>query len=126
MSTATEALDACHAHLSRAKVHATRLGRMLDKPNDAVCVIMLPTARSDLAEALRNASDAAETIGAEHLDTRWCAVVALVHNASSAVWTVRTSAVCTQVCELMDRLRYRIEQLRHSAMSHAITVRMSS
>jgi hypothetical protein len=126
MTAATEALDMCHAHLSRAKVHAVRLGRMLDKPGDAVCVIMLPSARSDLADALRCASDAAETLGAEHGDVRWCAVVALVHRASSSVWSARTNAVCTQIAELLDRLRVRIVQLRHSAMSNAISVRLSS
>jgi hypothetical protein len=125
MSTATEALEACHAHLSRARVHAARLGRMLDRPGDAVCVIMLPNCRSDLAEALRNASDAAETLGAEHLDIRWCAPVALIHGASTRVWTVRTSAVCTQIVDLLDRLRVRIEQLRHSAVGNAIRVRLS-
>jgi hypothetical protein len=116
MTSAAESLDRTHAALSEAKAHAQHMARVFAfgfSDCGVPRVLSLIPLRADLARALRAAGDAAEQLGVELGDIRWTATVTLIHNASMYVWSARDTCTCNQIADLLERLRYRIDQLRN-------------
>jgi hypothetical protein len=128
MSAADEAMEQADYFLALASAHAARLARMLTFGHDENGTpngIVENYARHLLAQSLRDASDAVEVLGVEQGDLRWCGITALLHGASSLVWSVRQPALVSRVGDLLDKLRHRVVQLRHHPMSRAVGVRMA-
>ena len=127
MSAASEAMDRTQQALDLACIRATRLGRLLALPFDEAgrpSFFALPYARSLLSEAMRNAADGCEIIGVQHNDARWTAPVALIHNASTRVWTVRDAKTCAQIAALMEHMRTLVTTLKDRSLGKGVTVRL--
>jgi len=128
MSAADEAMEKVDFFLAVSSAHAARLALLLATGHDENGMpigIVENYARHLLAQSLRDASDAVEVLGVEQGDLRWCGITALLHGASSRVWTLRHPVLAGGVSALLDKLRTRIVQLRHHPMSRAVGVRMS-
>jgi hypothetical protein len=128
MTAASDAMERVQFHLALAGAHADRLGRLLRLGLDEEgrpSLLVLPYARHLLAAALREASDACEELGVQQGDLRWTAPVALLHNASTHVWTVRDAPTCGQIAALMERMRVTVVTLRERSLGRAISVRLS-
>jgi hypothetical protein len=124
MTDTTEAMELIQFHLAQASRHAWGLGRLLGR-GGTPAALLLPYARHLLAAALRDASDACETLGVLQGDTRWCAPVALLHGAGLHVWALRDSVTCGQIAALMERMRTTVVTLRERSLSRPAGVRLS-
>jgi hypothetical protein len=128
MSAVSEAMEGVQQALDLASMRANQLGRLLALPIDDFgrpSAFSIPHVRSLLAEAMRNAADGCEVIGVQHNDVRWTGPVALIHNASTHVWTVRRVETCQEIAALMERMRYLVTILKDRAQGSAVNVRLS-
>ncbi len=125
MSTVSAAMEQVQHALDRAGGHATRLGRLFAVPFDErgrPSMFAIPGQRQALAQAIRDAADGCEIIGVQHDDVRWTAPVALLHAASTRIWTVTDARTCTTIAELMTRLRVAVVTLRDRARGRDVAV----
>jgi hypothetical protein len=128
MTATSEAMERVQFALALAGAHAERLGRLLTLLTDEQgrpAALVLPYARHLLARAMREAADGCEELGIQQGDLRWCGPVALIHNASGRVWSVKDAATCGQIAALMQRMRGLVVTLRERGMGRAVGVRLS-
>lgn len=128
MTEASEALEQVHYALDRSALHATHLGRLLALPIDVMgrpSSFSIPHVRQMLCEAMRDAADGCEVIGVQHNDTRWAGAVALIHNASTHVYSVHRAQTCVEIADLMIHMRKLVTVLKDRAIGHEVKVRLS-
>lgn len=127
MSNVSEHFEALQHHLALGQTRAERLGRLLAHDLDEAgrpSIFVLPEARGLLSAALVRASDSAADIGIELNDTRWVALVTLLHNAGSFVARV-TAREAGLVADLLRGLQIRSVQLRFRREVGEVRVRLS-
>jgi hypothetical protein len=121
-------MEGLHDWLALAAIYASRLERLFALPLDEAgrpSLFLVPYVRQRLAEAMRQAADYCEVIGAEQNDTRWCGPVALIHHASGQVWTVQDAATCKQIAALMVHMRTLVTLLKDRALGREVAVRLN-
>lgn len=127
MSNVSEAFEHLLTNLSIGQERADRLARLLgnlwDETGHAT-IFALPEARALLSFSMKSASDNAATLGIELNDTRWVAVVTLLHASGERLGKLVESEA-HQVSALLGGLQYRVRQLREKRQSGEVRVRLS-
>jgi uncharacterized protein YjiS (DUF1127 family) len=124
LSNVTELFEALQAHLAQAQTRAERLGRLLEHDLDETgkpSLFARPLSRSMLSASLIRASDAAADIGIERNDTRWVALVTVLHAAGSNVGSMNASEA-GQVATLLRLLQIQCVQLQFKRQTRGVSV----
>jgi hypothetical protein len=124
MSNVTELFEALQSHLAQAQTRAERLGRLLAHDLDETgkpSLFARPLSRSMLSASLMRASDAAADIGVERYDTRWVALVTVLHMASANI-DAMTSVQAGQVATLLRLLQIQCVQLQFKRQTGGVSV----
>ena len=127
MSNVGEHFEALQHHLAQGQARAERLARHLAHDvdeNGRPSRFVRRLSRSMLSASLIRAAESAGDIGCELNDTRWVALVTLLHNAGTFVRTI-SAAQAGQVAELLRGLQVRSVQLRFRRETGEMKVRLS-